>query len=70
MTDLQAIYQLPDFDAVDSCDFSKADELGIMNGPGTEGDDGCWAYTFELDHVRSADLLFNLLLILTSWQRN
>lgn len=50
MTDLQAVYQLPDFAAVDSCDFSNADELGIMNGPGTEGDDGCWAYTFELDH--------------------
>jgi len=50
MTDVETVHEVPSFEAADTCDFSEAKALGVMNGPGTEVDDGCFLYTFEDDH--------------------
>lgn len=45
----EVIYELPDFQATDSCDFSNAIVLGEMNGANSDSN-GCFKYAFEEDH--------------------
>lgn len=46
----EVVYELPDFDATNDCDFSSAVVLGEMNGATSSEDDGCFRYSFEEDH--------------------
>ena len=50
MNTSETVYELPNQDALNSCDFSEAKAVGVMNGPGTEEANGCYEHVFEEDH--------------------
>ena len=45
----QIVYELPDVEAIGSCDFTSAKVLGEMNGLQSDSE-GCYQYAFEEDH--------------------
>ena len=45
-TSTEALYELPDFEATKTCDFSSAIVLGEMNGAQSDSD-GCFQYVFD-----------------------